>query len=417
MSSEVELLELAFVTDHPPIRKQAASGDLTDVTLTGQELLPPHWKRGSQRNHPVSLTKGQRISAVLTLATNGHTEFKIQGKSTGPYLNFPPQQGKKQGSSLEKIQLLVASNKVLPKTVMQLKESVIWTITEKAAKREIARTGPHEVFVLWGKPVTESSRWKMTNLFTYQRLKLLTSDEIAGGTNNVDEIARAIQEYVNAHRSTRSTRKVTYAQGGDGGELWGLLEHQRGGQCGEHSYLMELMNRLLGINAIQKHVRASTTVKGVQDFLDYEGHKVGYETRTCAFHGEEKLAMTFGYRRNDDEGYAYKVNYGEGTCEVNGRLYAGLVDKIGISGGGRTAAHNLLLAIEAKEAPNLRKSKETDHNDYDNDRFQIWVTMDAKGEANEVCEKSRAEQLAEAKKKRMTISERQADPYPPVPRG
>jgi hypothetical protein len=133
------------------------------------------------------------------------------------------------------------------------------------------------------------------------------------------------------------------------------------------------------------------------------------------------LQMTFGYLRTTTQEqasgwYRYAINEGEGTCEVNGTLYPGLLTLIGTASGGRTAAHNVLLACEARYAPNLARSKTSGHSRFDDDRFQVWVTKaDSKGNYG-VCEVSREDQLKEAKQQGLSISETQADPFPPVPR-
>jgi len=176
---------------------------------------------------------------------------------------------------------------------------------------------------------------------------------------------------------------------------------------------------------MQKHIRASTTVAGIEKRLSYEGHtqspNTRFETRTCARHGIEMLQMTFGYYRTTAQEQAsgfsrYVINEGEGTCEVNGKLYPGLLSLVGTHSHGRTAVHNILLACEGQYAPNLLKSKKTGHSKFDKDRFQGWVTKaDSKGNYG-VCEISKEDQLKEAKQKSMTIAKTQADLFPPVPR-
>ncbi|RYH07025.1 transglutaminase domain-containing protein [Tropicimonas sp. IMCC6043] len=248
---------------------------------------------------------------------------------------------------------------------------------------------------------------------------------MAGGKADLDSIASAIHKYVNQHALNMLTN-VTYSQGGDGGQLWGLLPGGRTkGQCAEFSYLMEMMNRLLGIPALQKHIRAASTVQGIEKQLSYEGHTQSgdarFETRSCAHHGKEHLMMTFGYTRTSEaqkaEGwYRYAINEGEGTCEVNGKLYAGALDTVGETSGGRTPAHNILLACEKNYAPNYARSKATGFTKFDRDRFMIWVTAtDSQGNYG-VCEIDEADQIKAAKAKGIVLGTSQTPPFPPVPR-
>ena len=414
----MELLELEFRTDHPPIRKSASSAASGALHLSGKELRPPHWKKGSPRRHPVSFTRGKAVSIDLTLGQTPASGFQIEGKSDGKYLNFPARDvGFLIKSGGAKIRL--QASRPLPNHLACLTENITWTMIQDGKRTVLCKTGPHEFFVLWGKPITESSRWKMTNHLTYARLKLVTSNQVGGNKSHVDQIAHAIQRHVNSHAAKFQTN-IKYGIRADGGQFWGLLGKTHKGQCAELSYLMELMNRILGIQAIQKHVRATTYRAGTQLHLDYEGHHVACESRHCAFHGKEELQMTFGYDRSRRKADAlarqlgdvpYSINVGEGTCEVNGKLYAGALDYIGTNSGGRSPAHNVLLACEKRYAPNLVVSKKSGHTKFDNDRFQVWVTSRDKTGQYAVCEIDQKQQL-----KARRINPTVADPFPPVPK-
>lgn len=424
MSAQVDLVSVEFKTDHPPIRKVSNAVGASNLVSNGVPLQPPHWKAGSARNHPASFTKGRPVKVELTLRVGGIGTFLIEGKGSGHSLVF---QGLclGNGGSPKEVKVSLQSN-ALPNKVTRLSETITWTFMESPTKKRVlATTGPHELFVLWGKPLVESSHWKMSNHLTYDRLRLLTDAKIAGNKSTVDQIASAIHQYVN-NNALSGLPNIAYSKGGDGGQLWGLLPGgSKRGQCAELSYLMEMMNRLLGIEALQKHIRASTTAVGIERRLSYEGHTQAadrrFETRTCARHGTEVLQLTFGYARltqqEEAQGFTrYAINEGEGTCEVNGKLYPGLLSFPGLPTGGRTAAHNILLACEKRYAPNIAVSKKTGHRRYDRDRFQVWVTkVDRQGNYG-VCEVSKDDQLKEAKKNGVKLSPLQADPFPPVPR-
>ena len=105
---------------------------------------------------------------------------------------------------------------------------------------------------------------------------------------------------------------------------------------------MEQMLRLLGIPAVQKHVYGRTEKPPLDRgenvyYEDGTGGKPlgkGPQVRKCKVHGDEKLMMNFGSPQN------YSLNVGEGTVEVNGKLFAGLVAEIGEAKPGLSATRS-----------------------------------------------------------------------------
>jgi hypothetical protein len=269
---------------------------------------------------------------------------------------------------------------------MQFKKPIDWYVTGSAGQTNLGQTGPHEVFVTWGQPKEHNSR-NMSNYLTYKRIKLATGGKVAGGQSNVDKIARKVHQYVNGNASqllyedpsvtrphTKGRAKEIDGTKKDGGQYWGLLDSPGySGQCGEASYLMEMMNRLLGVNAMQVHVHAAETVQDIEKFLVYKGHgdkkdkTEMHKARKCKVHapnGWEYLSFTFGYGLKD-------FQYGEGCCRVNRKLYAGFVDLVGRPTRGRTAAHHMLLQLESYYMRRQRKydSKKPNFRPH----FQLWI--------------------------------------------
>jgi hypothetical protein len=406
MSIKVKLLALKFVTDHPPLRKNDTAGGVNALTEAGSEIKYPHWKKDPPSNHPVSYSKAQKVKVVLTLGVIGSGSFRLQGKSDGRYLNFGPVPFKQnptagtRDSSPPAIKIIktspIEATDSLPDYVTKLTESITWSAIEAGNARDVQRTGPHEVFVLCGKPQQENSI-HMTNYFTYQRLKLLTAPIIAGNKRDVDDIATAIHQYVN-RKMNKGGRNIDYTSG-DGAQFWAMLGGTKRGHCGEATYLMEMMNRLLGIPAKQVHVRPATTAASLVRLLNLKPPEIKerpnltdeqkkklenelemkyYETRECAIHKTEVLKMTFGYMPPNDQckGETYKIQEGEGTCEVNGKLYPGLINNmIGTANSGRSAAQDLLVKLEERYAPHLRRSRQDPDNYYRDDRLLVWITL------------------------------------------
>ena len=133
---------------------------------------------------------------------------------------------------------------------------------------------------------------------------------------------------------------------------------------------MELMLRLLGIPAIQKHVLGATKFKDLENKVVSGKHIPTPETRKCYAHyqttkREEKLSFLYGT----------SFQWGQGCCEVNKKLYAVFVkgDIIGTQSGKRTPVHHVLLQLEKiwKQEPGKKFLVWTDSGKYPNG--QEWT--------------------------------------------
>jgi len=106
---------------------------------------------------------------------------------------------------------------------------------------------------------------------------------------------------------------------------------------------MELMVRLLGIPAVQKHVLGATKFADIDKKVAFGKHIPDPESRKCYAHFQstqrkEKLAFLYGT----------SFQWGQGCCEVNKKVYAVFVkgDIIGTKQGKRTSVHHVLLQLE-----------------------------------------------------------------------
>jgi len=189
-------------------------------------------------------------------------------------------------------------------------------------------------------------------------------------TKSPTNLAAAIQWAVNGLTGIGTgTPNINYKVPQSVNYLWSLGDPntQAHGHCGEASYLMEQALRMIGIPAVQKHVYGSTDTNVLHGgrnviFEDEAAHKtvgtdVNPQKRNCQVHGEEKLCLMFN-----------RVNAGEGTVEVGGKLYGGLVNKIADSQGGTSAAHQMLLQLQNEKV------------------YQVWVS-----EKSGVCTSSEQE--------------------------
>jgi hypothetical protein len=84
---------------------------------------------------------------------------------------------------------------------------------------------------------------------------------------------------------------------------------------------------------------------------------IGPQVRTCKVHGREQLWLNFTPMLQ-----GYSLNWAEGTVELGGKLYAGLLNGVGEATGGVSARHDLLLKLQ-KRYP----------------KFQVWSSDTLRG--------------------------------------
>ncbi len=388
-----EILEVEFLNDHGKLLN-SPSNKLTDE---GKRYSKIEWQKKNGVNDPVTYTKNTKIKlrVKIKIEPAGNT-FKLVGTG-GPGCVIFKKNGI-QSTGKEEDEEVEASGR-LPGRVVQLKHTINWCVTGPAGQANLGASGPHEVFVTWDEPIEKNSL-DMTNLLTYERIKLTTAKKVAGGQSKLDIIARKVHTYVNNElKKTWGNPTIDYGSK-RGAQFWGLLKEKvHKGMCGEASMLMEMMNRLLGIHVLQKHVHAAETRNDVEEFLVYQGHgdkkPLGemHKSRWCKIHDDwEYLTFTFGYGLDN-------LQMGEGCCDVNNKLYAGGVDIVGKRAGSRTAAHDILLKLEKHY---MREQRGGVYRKLENPflpHFQLWIYV--KDGSKEVCGFSKPSG---------------PNPFPPVPK-
>jgi hypothetical protein len=374
-----QVLEITFINDHKLLHSGVGFGNV------GAALTGPHWVKDGV-NHPVTYTQGTTISIKVKVKVQpAGAQYKLFGiDKKQMFFNFESPAMVATGAPQT---ITLKAKAPLPRKIEELSSKIIWNAATIGAPQQWANlgaTGEHAVYALLAKPIVKNSMGYSNNL-TVNRIQAAT--RLASGLNDVNRIAVTVQTFVNGHTGTLGTGyKVTvnYGSANSANQLWRLLDDgtSERGHCGEASYLMEQILRLLGIRAVQKHVygRTSKAAFDKSENLTYEDEATGKlvgkgpQVRDCKVHGEENLWLNFSSSR-------YSLNAGEGTVEVNGKLYGGLVNEIGEKRGGITASHDLLLKLEKKLKP----------------KFQVWSSDAATG-----CGLPAGESLA-------------GDPFPPVP--
>jgi len=339
-----QILELSFLKDQGLLR------DGTGCGIVGAPLTGPHWTSGGTKKG-VSFNPGTTMSVQVKIQVSpANTVFKLFGISKKqPALNFefgPLLAGPSP-------QLVTLRSKApLPAQLSKMNEYITWNIVPVNGKQEwvnIGQTGEHSIYITFGAPMLKNSMGYQ-NAMTVPRLDLIyNAISPADKVSDPASLAAIIQSTVNGLAGIGSGRpNINYAVAESVDRLWSLADANTAahGHCGEASYLMEQALRMIGVPALQKHVYARTDRASLDAgqnvvFEDETTHKtvgldVNPQKRTCKKHGEEALRLFFG-----------RVNFGEGTVEVGGKLYGGLVNEIGEAHGGITAAHDILLKLQA----------------------------------------------------------------------
>jgi hypothetical protein len=369
--TQVDIRQITFVSDHHKLLSSYSQLFKNELYLNeGDALKKPDWTKDG-KNQPVTHSRGRKVKLKLDLVAKpaGHL-FEIRG--AGKSLHFR-KKGVKSTGRLQPVEL--ESTDRLAHRIDTLGEAIQWFVDGKP----IVKSGPHTIYVLWADPKPQNS-WKMKNVLTEKRVALIT--KIASTLRKVDDIAAAVQKYLNDNthlwaKDPNVKRHAIDFQYNNGAQFWGLLDGVYTGQCGETAFLMEMMVRMLGVDAVQKQIHAVTRlpVEKRVSCQEPQPFAPSPEERTCKVHGKEWLWLDL-----------IGPNESEGCCEVNKKMYAlyVIVDIIGSQRSKRTAAHHVLLEL-AK---------------YYGRKVQIWVYQ-GKNKI-EVC--------------RLPKSQSGGDPNPPVPK-
>jgi len=337
-----KILAIRFTNDHKKLRDAK-----TSFESEGKRYPKPEWITGAV-NFPITISRNQRIRInVAVIVDPIGTTFKIIGDGGKDYLYF-----EKDGEfSVGAKQYIfgLRAKKRLSGNITRVNRKINWYIIGQFGRVDLGSSGPHEIFVLWDRPKTIDS-YGVANYLTYKRIKFLTSSEIAGGKQERDVIAKSTQTFINNPKRKIEGKRIHIAFGTPptsmtkSSDYWALLDGGGYGQCFEASILMELMLRLLGIKATQKHIRGATDWKLIKENMYCGKYKNDAkrrlpQERDCIKHGREQLWLRTGSLWNP----------GQGCCEVNDKLYVTFFSNIiGIRLGKRSPAHHVLLQLEKK---------------------------------------------------------------------
>ena len=372
------ILALRFTGDHGVIC------DATDsYGSDGKAYRPkPEWIVNAV-NTPVTYSRKQRIKVNVTVKLQpSGLFFKLVGDGGQGYLRFE-QDGLVSTGSKQSVQGLVAADS-LPAAIGHMQQKIRWYAQGNGWKADLGESGPHDLFVLWSKPIGKSSRGHH-NPATRKRLELMTGGKLGGGKSELSAIARAVQLYLNSTVVSTVIWEAPKPGYDRGQQYWAILDGNAKGHCFEGSMLMELMLGVLGVPAIQKHLHGGTTPAEIDKRLAYGTYLPGLQSRTCYQDGREELNLLYGESFQE----------GQGCCEVDHKLYAVWAqgNAVGSRSGKRSAAHHTLLQLERFWKPES------------GNKFLIWART-IKGKSGE---ELLAECLAPAK------AGVQGPPTPPVP--
>jgi hypothetical protein len=384
-SISCRVAEVSFLNSHDKL--QDVSGKDARYWKQGANIEPPHWTSGG-RKMPVSYTRGATIhlEAVVTVMRPGE-RFRLFGiNKTSPWLNFESDPVVATGLP----QTLTFHGKApMPMKLGDHHVDILWNV--QFIDDDLwyyAGLSSHHLYATHAEPIPLNSSGKHNDM-TCMRMDFISTilDRIASPAPTVGEVAIEIQRGVNGYTNPvaatlplrtpiRAHPASTLNLDGESDNpnaVWGLLDtdNTKFGNCGEATMLMELMLRMLGWEATQTHVYASTKIEvlkaglNVNAIRDGKPFGDGAQKRRCPNpqHPAEELSMAF-LRHGD--GLDLRINVGEGCVEVEGQLYAGLEDAQAIEEKGRKAPHNMLLKLRDDTAHNIPEKAL-------NCRFQIWT--------------------------------------------
>lgn len=376
------ILAIRFLGDHGKVKDAAAN-----FASDGTSYLPkPEWIVNAV-NTPLTYTKGKRIRLNVVVKVSPIGEFyKLVGDGGLDYLRF-----EKDGlfsTGLKQNVFSLSAKSRLPGHITHIHRPIRWYAQGNGWRLELGKSGPHHIFVLWDKPIEKSSRGYQ-NTMTYKRIELLTSRKVAGGKGTIDQIAKAVRNYLNSKVVSTVQWKSPDPSYSKSSDFWSILDGGAQAQCFEGSNLMELMLGVLGVPAVQKHLHGGTTPADIAKYLAHGPKIPGLQSRTCYYHkNTEQLHLLYGSRFQE----------GQGCCEVLNKLYAVFVrgNIVGVASGKLSVAHHVLQQLEQVWKP------------ISNNKFMVWAHAykDAKGKEWVV------ECLAPAKK---GVQGPPAPPVPPVP--
>ncbi|XYH97981.1 hypothetical protein ACMHYB_61285 [Sorangium sp. So ce1128] len=382
---KANVTDLNFLNDHGVFYVPADS-EQPRFKDPGIARPTPHWRAGGAA-HPASFTHGSVIHAEVTVSVlNAGRRFKLFGIDKNHlWLNFESEVVVATGAPQK---LSFHGKGPIPTKIQKHETEIIWNIyfIDDGQWHFAGKSGVHRIYVTLDMPIVVNS-CNIYNSMTAVRMdfvmgSLLTLDE--GRFHNIDAIARSIQYAVNNYENPAASGILRRPIRGNPASTideaackipdctWGLLDDNNGniGNCGEATILMEQMLRLVGIEAFQCHVYASSKLEVCQQGLnistvlpDGSSFGVGPETRYCAHHEvTESLSMSFNTSPQGNQ--TLSINAGEGCVMVNGGLYAGIIDASAVDENGCKAAYNMLLYLEKT------------YGDLENDqricRFQLW---------------------------------------------
>jgi hypothetical protein len=302
---------------------------MADYADEGEICPEPEWIPGKV-NYSITHNKDQKLALDITFSVKPQNiAFTLSGKmlKNGEPEELSFTQAGIISTGLDQT-IPIISTQNLPNKVLAMERTIEWTIQIGEEIFPLGISGPHFIYVLWAEP-REKNSYGADNFLTEKRISWLTSTHIAGGKDSIDAIAKSIQDAVDKAVDTSGVSEFT-----SGSDFWALLDGTKSGQCAQMALLMEMANRLLGIQAEYKFIMASDELP---IRVSTAAKPMGPKMRKCPVHGEEKLYLFF-----TSTGW----NRGEGTCDVNGKLYAAWVGgMVGTAEGNRTAEHHILLQL------------------------------------------------------------------------
>ena len=262
---KAELQEVEFTSAHSGSSK---TGLLTDydtdyaghngllLGFRGWIASDPTAPNNPGKNNPITHTMGSHVTVtVKTKVEPAGLEFVLTGTSSVTGLTFTSVKQTATGNSQY---IDVTSNATLENKIQIISgASIEWKVKVQDTSIRGGTSGPHTVFVTWGKPKLEievdqppepggvQPTQNFNNTATIKRIKWVT-EKAAGATTEkdiVDKLHEALAAAKNPGGSTQTS--------------WAILDGQTKGDCDDHARLFILCCGLEGISVSAKYIFAS----------------------------------------------------------------------------------------------------------------------------------------------------------------
>ena len=273
-----DVKKIEFVSDH---------GCLIDVVdnyanVNGNVLSPRGWVRDGE-NNPISHSKGKniKIEATVIIQPSG-LRYDLEGKGVSESLSFQANDLISTGNDQT---LELTASVQLPAKIDRFSSEIKWGISTDYFDYVSAPSGPHEIFVTWGKPVASSEA-------TY--IRMLWACTLGKEAMSCTDAAEKIGCAISKSPGYKQPREYNM-------NAWQFLDSGKSGDCITLAELSRVSLGMLGISA-SAH-RSYPTADGTSGFPSVSGQSCRNPTLKKIININEMFIARLVYPGNNFEAF------------------------------------------------------------------------------------------------------------------